>query len=235
MIKNLLLFLHILLISNLFSQEKYSLEALTGLGGIELVGDVIKLQKDTYEAFQKMQNAARKDGIEIKIVSGYRSFKSQKSIWNRKYNKYISQGLSPRQAIEKIIEYSTIPGTSRHHWGTDIDVIDGLVPIPKSILYEKNYAENGIYSKLKKWMDKNSERYGFYLVYNSNIERKGFKYEPWHYSYKPLSGIMLKEYKEIDLKKFYAKFKPKGFLYFNDGFLNKYFQENIMDINPSLQ
>ena len=36
--------------------------------------------------------------------------------------------LEPKKAISEIIRFSTVPGTSRHHWGTDIDIIDGNFP-----------------------------------------------------------------------------------------------------------
>ena len=106
------------------SQNQFSPKALTGRGDLALVGSSFKLQKEAFDAFQDMKKAALKEGITIKIVSGYRSFNRQKNIWNRKYNLYISQGLVPNEALQKIIEYSTLPGSSRHHWGTDIDIID---------------------------------------------------------------------------------------------------------------
>jgi LAS superfamily LD-carboxypeptidase LdcB len=77
------------------------------------------------KAFEEMQKEARKAGIELEIVSAYRSYERQQRIWNRKYTSNAKQGLSPEKNIQKIIEYSTLPGTSRHHWGTDVDLIDG--------------------------------------------------------------------------------------------------------------
>ena len=219
---------------NLFSQTVYNLNALTGRGDLELIGDSYKLQKEAFEAFNAMKNAALVEGIAIEIVSSYRSFEHQKRIWERKYKKFISKGLSPELAIDKIIEYSTIPGTSRHHWGTDIDIIDGSVFKPKNILIEKNYIEKGIYAKLKKWMDRNSEKYGYYLVYTSESNRKGFKFEPWHYSFKLLSKPMLAEFKKIELGNIYTKIELKGSEFLTQKLLEKYIKENIFDINPNL-
>ena len=216
------------------SQKQYSINALTGSGDLELVGTSFKLQKEAFNAFQKMKSAALKEGINIKVVSAYRSFGRQKSIWNRKYKLFISQGLSPQAAIEKIIEYSTLPGTSRHHWGTDIDIIDASVKAPSNLLNESNYNKNGVYFELKKWMDANSEAFGFYLVYTNNPKRKGFKYEPWHYTYKPLSVPMLKDFKNLDLVHFYKNIKLNGNQYLTKEFLAKYVKENSLDINLSL-
>lgn len=215
-------------------QQQFSTNALTGRGDLVLVGTSFKLQKEAFEAYKKMKKAALKEGINIKIVSAYRSFNRQKSIWNRKYNLYTSQGLSPNDAIQKIVEYSTIPGTSRHHWGTDIDIIDASVKAPKNLLIENNYAKKGVYAKLKKWMETNAETFGFYLVYTNNRTRNGFKYEPWHYTYKPLSKPMLLEFKKIDLLTFYKGLELNGNQYLTKEFLVKYLSENILDINLSL-
>lgn len=216
------------------SQNQFSAKALTGRGDLVLIGSTFKLQKEAFDAFQEMKKAALKEGITIKIVSGYRSFKRQKNIWNRKYNLYISQGLLPNDVIQKIIEYSTLPGSSRHHWGTDIDIIDASVKAPKNLLVESNYKENGPYFELKKWMDKNSKSYGFHLVYTQKIDRKGFKYEPWHYTYKPLSKPMLVAFNKIDLIVFYKDLELNGNQYLTRDFLAKYTSENILDINESL-
>ncbi|WP_457619083.1 M15 family metallopeptidase [Lutibacter sp.] len=220
---------------NSFSQVNYSELALTGRGDLELAGTQDKLQKEVFEAFKKMQQAALKDSISIKIASAYRSFDRQQEIWNRKYEAYISEELTPQEAIEKIIAYSTIPGTSRHHWGTDIDLIEEVVKLPERLLIEENYINNGIFSNFKKWMDKNSEKYGFYLVYDDTVSRRGFKYEPWHYSYKKLSYPMLKEFLKVDLIKLLQSVNLKGNKFITPVFLQKYTNENVLDINPKLK
>lgn len=227
----------ILLISSLrgVSQENYSESALTGRGALILIGENFKLQKEVFEAFKKMQKEALKHGISIKVASGYRSFDQQKKIWKRKYKYYISKGLTEQQSIEKIIEYSTLPGTSRHHWGTDIDIIDANVRTPKNLLIEENYKDKGVYSKLKKWMDSNSERFGFYLVYDNIPNRKGFKFEPWHYSYKNKSKPMLNQFLKINLAQFYSSINLKGNEFITIKFLQKYLAQNILAINPNLK
>jgi len=217
------------------AQNIYSEDALTGKGDLELFGNTNRLQKEARIAFFKMQNEALKESVSIQIVSGYRSFNSQKSIWNRKYSKFTSEGFSPEESFRKIIEYSSLPGASRHHWGTEIDIIDAYKIEPRELLIEENYSENGVYSNLKKWMDKNSERFGFYLVYTDYENRKGFKYEPWHYTYAPLSKLMLKEFLKIDLLIFFKTEDVGGNEYFSKDFLNKYLQENVLDINIDLK
>lgn len=233
--KTYILILGILFTSFILVDKTFSLDELIGKGNPVLFGDEYKLQKEADSAFILMKEAALLDGINIQIVSGYRNFEHQKSIWTRKYNTFIADSLTPQQAINKIIEYSTIPGTSRHHWGTDIDIIDESVEKPQSVLNAKNFNESGTFYKLKLWLDENAERFGFYLVYTDTIGRKGFKYEPWHYSYLPISKEMLKQYQEIDIQKLLKEEKLVGSEYFTDEFITKYIDENILDINPDLK
>lgn len=218
------------------SEQTFTVSQLIGTGNPDIVGEsyTSKMHKDAKTAFLKMKAAATKEGFDIEVVSSYRSFQRQREIFEGKYNRFTKQGLSPQQAIEKIIEYSTIPGTSRHHWGTDIDIIDANAPRPKSVLQEKNFHGDGPFCKLKEWLNKNAESFGFYEVYTNNANRKGFEYEPWHFSYAPVSIPMLKAYKNLDVKAIMQAEKIKGSGYFTDQFIAKYRKENILDINPDL-
>ena len=217
-----------------FAQKIEPLE-LIGKSKPDLFGTHYKLRAEAHDAFLKMQKAALKDGIKIRIVSSYRSYRHQNTIWKRKYNKYIYNGLSPEKAINKITEYSTIPGTSRHHWGTDIDIIDASYQIPKKVLLVSNYNKQGIYYKLKKWMDKNAPNYGFYLVYTNDDNRKGIHHEPWHYSYASLSKPMLQSFLKMDLKNQLLSQKLVGSDFFTDDFITNYIENHMLDINPTLK
>ena len=194
------------------------------------------LLPEAYLKFKQMQNDAKKEGIEIEIVSGYRSYQKQKDIWNNKYNKNFENGILGIKNINRIIQYSTLPGTSRHHWGTDIDIIDKRFVPKGDLLLEKNYAENGIYSQLFSWMRKNSKKYGFYLVYDDSPKRKGFKFEPWHYSYKPLSVIFLRRFIEGNLLyKITRDSSLLGRQFIDNSFLESYFKENLLDVSIDLK
>jgi len=216
---------------------EFSLEQLTGKGNNEISGSgyTSTMHRKTAQALTKMKTAALKDGIRIEVVSAYRSFQRQKVIYERKYRSYLSQGLSPTEAIEKVIEYSTIPGTSRHHWGTDLDLIDGNAERPKNVLDPKNYEGDGPYCALKEWLTKNAHRFGFYEVYTQDPKRKGFKYEPWHYSYAPVSVPMLRAYKKLDLETLLKNEKLAGSAYFTPEFVARYRRDHILDINPGLK
>ena len=191
---------------------------------------------EAYLKFKQMQNDAKKEGIEIEIVSGYRSYQKQKDIWNNKYNKNFENEIFGVKNISRIIQYSTLPGTSRHHWGTDIDIIDKRFVPKGDLLIEKNYSENGIYSQLFSWMKKNSKKYGFYLVYDDSPKRKGFKFEPWHYSYKPLSVIFLRRFIEGNLLyKITRDSSLLGRQFIDNSFLESYFKENLLDVSIDLK
>lgn len=216
-------------------KEKYSTELLLGMGKLPLYSNLIPLAIEAGKAFEKMQNQAKKEGIILEIVSGYRSYARQKSIWNRKYKSNEALGFSPKNNIQKIIEYSTLPGTSRHHWGTDMDIIDGSKSKEGDVLITEKFHGKGPYVKLRKWMEQYAESYGFYLPYTQTTNRKGFYYEPWHYSYAPLSISFLKSYTELDLNKVLVNEDLEGSNYLTSQFISLYLEENILGIADSLK
>ena len=190
---------------------------------------------EVLESFKLMRKAALEEGINIKVVSGFRSFSKQKKIWNNKFIKNDSLGYSIQENIEKIMEYSTIPGTSRHHWGTDIDIIDGNTLSSGDVLLTEKFYGDGPFVNLKNWLEENSEQFGFFLVYTNDNKRNGFKYEPWHYSYGPLSKKFLKKSIEINFKKILNEKNILGSEYMNDEFFVSYKNNFMLGINPKLK
>ncbi len=141
------------------------------------------LNKEAYKAFIKMFNMAKQDGVDLKIISGTRTFYEQKGIWERKWKKY--KNLKPLRRAKKILEYSSMPTTSRHHWGTDIDINN----------LNNSYFEKGKGKKEYQWLLKNANNYGFYQVYtNKKQGRTGYNLEKWHWSYMPLAAMYLRYY-----------------------------------------
>ncbi|QJP35877.1 M15 family metallopeptidase [Nonlabens sp. Ci31] len=194
------------------------------------------LEKETQVAFDLMKTAAAKEGIQLRVVSGYRSFSRQTQIWNRKYKKYESQGLEPDAIFDKIVEYSTVPGTSRHHWGTDIDIIDTNATYSGDVLVPSKFHGTGPFCKLKDWMEQHSPEYDFELVYTMNHNRTGFKYEPWHYSYIPLSRKRYNDYlNTIDLVTFLRSENIMGMDKISEERINRYLEEHIKGIHPKLK
>lgn len=216
-------------------EQEYTIEELMGKAEIELFGEGINLRKEAHDAFIDMKKAAYQAGFDVKMVSSYRNYERQKTIWERKYIKFTEvNGMEPMAAMEKIIEYSTIPGTSRHHWGTDIDIIDGYPMVEGDVLVPEKFEEGGPFEAFKKWLDDNSEKFGFHLVYTDSYFRKGFKYEPWHYSYAPISKPMLEQFRKINISKKLSEEGFEGSEHFTRTFLRNYIHNNILDINPDL-
>ena len=151
------------------------------------------MHKEAFKSFKEMQKAAQKDGIELQIISAFRSFLHQKWIWNSKFNgkkksggkNMAKQFPNPRKRVQAILNYSAIPGTSRHHWGTDID-INSL---------NNSYFQSGQGKAEYEWLKENAPNYGFYQTYTENRE-DGYNMEKWHWSYLPLAKDFLFNYKK---------------------------------------
>lgn len=155
------------------------------------------LRRETLEAFIKMQDAAERDGINIKIASATRNFDYQNGIWSRKWNgqtfvdgKRLPESTpSEIERFKKILEYSAAPSTSRHHWGTDID-INGADP--KYFNTEKGIREYD-------WLVENASEFGFCQTYNKKgVNRtKGYNEEKWHWSYLPIARELTEDYARL--------------------------------------
>ena len=77
-------------------------------------------------------------------MSAFRGYNRQKTIWNKKYERFTNEfSFEPEKAILEIIRFSTIPGTSRHHWGTEIDIVDADYPDEKDVLKSEKFKKNG--------------------------------------------------------------------------------------------
>lgn len=158
------------------------------------------LQRDALEPFLAMKGAAAREGIEIGIVSSFRDFAAQQKIWDMKYRGerplYDAGGnvrghaaLSASELVAAIVCWSAVPGGSRHHWGSEVDVIDRAA-VPDGCRVRLLPAETqpgGIFHRLHQWLDENMARYGFYRPYRTY--RGGVFPEPWHLSYAPVSTV----------------------------------------------
>jgi len=166
-----------------------------------LGGNKMYLRKETLDAFLKMAERANEDKIDLKIASATRNFDYQKDIWNKKWfgiiivdgEDLLKSIPDEQERFKKILEYNAIPGTSRHHWGTDID-INRVNP-----LYSGNERDNVEREKIYAWLSKNAFQFGFCQTYTpKGINRKiGYKEERWHWSYLPLSQNFTREYKKL--------------------------------------
>jgi zinc D-Ala-D-Ala carboxypeptidase len=146
------------------------------------------LRKEVMEAFLRMHAAADSAGIRLVVVSATRNFDHQKSIWERKWNLAKYRGRSEAEKARDILRYSSMPGTSRHHWGTDLDM-NSLSP---------EYFRHGEGKVLYEWLVQHAGRFGFCQTYTDKSDgRTGYEEEPWHWSYHPLSSVYLRAYNEL--------------------------------------
>ena len=166
----------------------------------------IYIRIEAYEAFLAMRDSAKNDGISLTIVSATRTFEMQKWIWEGKWNgkrrvegKYLNVAYpDPTERALAILRYSSMPGTSRHHWGTDID-INSVVP---------SYFQTAQGKKELAWLETNANYFGYYRPYTEYGENRqtGYQPEEWHWSYLPLAVPLQNAYKRqiqsIDIKGF---------------------------------
>jgi LAS superfamily LD-carboxypeptidase LdcB len=155
-------------------------------------------RKETAKAFEEMRQAAKKDGISLAVTSCVRNFDMQKSIWEAKWKsqKPVDGKILPpesqlkgKERALKILLWNSMPGTSRHHWGTDID-INSVSPA---------YFESGKGKKEYEWLQANAPKFGFCQTYSAiGAERPhGYQEEKWHWSYLPLAQEFTRTYKVI--------------------------------------
>lgn len=162
------------------------------------LGEKKGIHKDMLGAYRKMQVAAKKEHFDLHIASGWRGFERQLQIWNNKFsgvnpiknlaNKIVDiKQTSELDKIYAILLYSALPGASRHHWGTDIDVFaPNLLVKDKQLQLETwEYEKEGPFSALSQWLEQHSQKFGFYFPYDRY--RGGIAHEPWHLSYTPLA------------------------------------------------
>ena len=147
----------------------------------------IYLRKECYEAFKRMHAAAAADGVNLLIVSATRNFQYQKGIWERKWDRPQYMGWQDLRKAKDILTYSSMPGSSRHHWGTDIDLNK----------LNNSWFDQGEGKKIYDWLVANAADYGFHQVYTSKeTGRTGYNEEKWHWSYLPLAGAYLKAFND---------------------------------------
>jgi len=161
-------------------------------------GGELLLHREAVGAFLALREGAARAGIELTLASAFRDFERQRAIWNAKYRgerpvldaagvAIDVHPLEPAARVAAILAWSALPGGSRHHWGTDIDVFDRAAVAPgyPLQLVGAEYAADGVFGRLSDWLDGNMRRYGFYRPYGS--ARGGVQPEPWHLSFAPVA------------------------------------------------
>ncbi|MEY3975069.1 MAG: hypothetical protein RLZZ33_124 [Pseudomonadota bacterium] len=162
------------------------------------------LHRDAVQPFLDLREAARAAGHDLVAVSSFRDFDRQRLIWNGKFRGERAvldrrgqlldlRDRSVADRINAILCWSAMPGASRHHWGSDVDVIDrNAVASSTAVeLIPEAYSGDGPHAALSAWLSENMDSFGFFRPYVS--ERAGVSPEPWHLSYAPISVPALQQ------------------------------------------
>jgi len=178
-----------------------SIAQLTGQASDHLVpySESVQLHREVVPVFENLRASAAGQGIDLAIASGFRSFQRQLKIWNDK-----AEGerpvldrngealdislLSERELMFAILRWSALPGASRHHWGTDMDVWD-MAAVPGDYqlqLSPREYSPGGPFAALNHWLGSEQvSDLGFVRPYAT--DRGGIAPEAWHLSYLPVA------------------------------------------------
>ncbi len=148
--------------------------------------------------FLALRRAAAAAGMEVAAQSSFRDFHRQLKIWNGKYDgtrpmndaagrRIDAAALTPAERVDAILLWSALPGASRHHWGTDIDLIDrnAIAPGYQVQLTRDEFEPGGPFAALAGWLEVNAARFGFFRPFRG--VRSGVQPEPWHFSFAPVS------------------------------------------------
>ena len=161
-----------------------------------------RLDSRIIDAYKSMITAAKNEGITLKIISGFRTYSGQTSLFNNKVNKYLNQGYSREKAKELAAQYVAPPGTSEHLTGLAVDLIS-------TNWYSYNSDLNSNFEKTKEfeWLYNNCAEYGFILRYpKDKVEITGYSYEPWHYRYVGVEAAKEIMDSKICLEEYAARF-----------------------------
>lgn len=187
-------------------------KVLTGRDISELsqLNDKHSLHPNTIAAFLKLKKLANKEiGAKIEVISSHRTFEKQLQIWNNKASgnkdlfdlnekKINTHSFSKLELMKAILLWSAIPGGSRHHWGTDLDIFDAnQIEASQVQLLNSECLPGGPCADLHLWLDekiKQNQAFGFFRPYDTPRNNTGVGMEKWHISFSKLSDNYLSAY-----------------------------------------
>jgi len=134
--------------------------------GVDVLGREQQLTPRAAEAWRRMQAAAAQAGVQIMVVSAFRSVAYQCALIQRK----LDRGLS----IAEVLKVNAAPGYSEHHTGRTLDLTTADSPP-----LEQGFETTAAFA----WLVQHAGEYGFHLSYPRDNPH-GINYEPWHWTYK---------------------------------------------------
>ncbi len=132
---------------------------------LDVFGRQPYLEEKAFIAWQEMQKAASADGIELQIVSAFRSAEYQKNLLQRK--------LESGQRLEDILKVNAAPGFSEHHSGCALDITT-----PDYAPLEEEFENSPAFA----WLCEHGKNFGFSMSFPKH-NNAGIAYEPWHWKY----------------------------------------------------
>jgi D-alanyl-D-alanine carboxypeptidase len=133
---------------------------------IDIHGREHRLIPSAADAWKAMKTDAGKAGIEMQIVSAFRSFERQVEI--------IREKIEAGQSLAEILSASAPPGYSEHHTGRAVDIgCSADDPL------EEDFEQTAAYS----WLVDNAAHYRYFLSFPRN-NMHGYRHEPWHWIYR---------------------------------------------------
>ena len=145
---------------------------LTQVGGYNFDSRIV-------ENIQALLDAAQADGINLTIISGYRTLERSQVLYDNKVAEYIAMGYDEASARVEAAKWVAPPGTSEHHTGLAMDIVSSDYYTKYSDLVEE-FADD----PEAIWLKENCARFGFILRYpQDKVEITGINFEPWHFRY----------------------------------------------------
>ena len=133
--------------------------------GTDVQGRNQRLAPRAAEAWRRMRDAAHIDGIELHVVSAFRSVVYQRAIIQKK--------LDNGMPLEEILKINAAPGYSEHHTGRALDLTT-----PECSPLEQGFETTGAFA----WLVQHAGVYEFRLSYPRDNPH-GITYEPWHWAH----------------------------------------------------
>ena len=145
------------------------------------------------EAYWRLRDYAQQEGWHLILVSGYRSFYAQRQVWNRFDRMYQKElNLTEKGRVRAVMSQVAVPGLSRHHWGTDLDISEVSLRGKLADLDEDTPQK---VVNFYRWMEQNAPRFGFCKAYEG--DRGAVMNEPWHWSFTPFSSLYERQFLSI--------------------------------------
>jgi LAS superfamily LD-carboxypeptidase LdcB len=171
---------------------------------VDLLDPACSLHPAAAAALLAMRAAAAQDGIDLAPVSSFRDFARQLAIWNGKFCgerplfdrsgcELDHSSIACEQLPDTILLWSALPGASRHHWGSDLDVVDNAAIARRQLtdpkwqpeLLPQEFSRGAVFEALESWLTAHAGEYGFFRPYARDLG--GVQPEPWHLSYAPVA------------------------------------------------